>query len=284
VKLHVIETGFFKLDGGAMFGVVPKSLWNKVYPADTQNLCTWSMRCLLIEYPDRLVLIDTGIGNKQSDKFFAHYHLHGPHSLALSLKKTGFSPADVTDVFLTHLHFDHCGGALLFDSSRNVALPAFPNALYYTHPLHWQWATRPNAREKASFLKENILPLSESGQLKFVEGSGEFTPEIFPGFKARIVNGHTEAQMIPYIQFEDKTLIYCADLLPSHAHIPLPWVMGYDTRPLLTLKEKETFLADAADHRHLLFFEHDAYRQTALVSRTERGISLLEAGNLSDFI
>lgn len=285
MKLHVIETGNFKLDGGAMFGVVPKSLWNKVYPADANNMCTWSMRCLLVEYADRLVLIDTGIGDKQSEKFFSYFYLHGEHSLDKSLRTAGFHRNDITDVFLTHLHFDHCGGALQWNSSRDRALPAFPNARYYTHPNHWQWATQPNAREKASFLKENILPLQESGQLQFVQSEGDFTADIFPGFKARIANGHTEAQMIPYIALPGgQTLVYCADLLPSHAHIPLPWVMGYDTRPLLTLKEKEHFLSEAADGNHLLFFEHDAIKEVATVRQSDRGVTLNTAAKLQDFI
>ncbi len=276
MKIYPIHTGNFKLDGGAMFGVVPKSIWSKVNPADENNMCTWAMRCMLVEYENRLVLVDTGIGNKQSDKFFGYYFLHGDHSLEQSLKAYGFSREDITDVFLTHLHFDHCGGAIQWNKDRTGYEPAFPNAEYWTNKRHWHWATEPNAREKASFLKENILPLEESGQLKYihVEQDTRYTPELLPGFKALVVNGHTDAQMLPMIEYQGKTLVFCADLLPSSGHIPLAWVMGYDTRPLLTLDEKAEFLNEAVDNDYVLFFEHDAYNELGTLKKTEKGVRL----------
>lgn len=272
MKLYPIETGNFKLDGGAMFGVVPKSLWQRHYPADSNNMCTWSMRCLLVEEGDRLILIDTGIGNKQSDKFFGHYFLHGDFTLDKSLAQHGFHRKDITDVFLTHLHFDHCGGAIEWNNSKDGYRPAFPNATYWSNKSHWQWAIEPNAREKASFLSENILPIQQSGQLKFIESNGEFTEELIPGFKALLVNGHTEAQMIPHISYKGKTVVFMADLLPSHAHIPLAWVMGYDTRPLLTLNEKESFFNQAVKNYYVLFLEHDAIHESCSVKNTEKGV------------
>lgn len=284
MKIHTVETGLFKLDGGAMFGVVPKSLWQKTYPADSQNMCTWAMRCLLIEYSNRLVLIDTGIGNKQSEKFFSHYFLHGDHSLDKSLAQLGFHRNDITDVFLTHLHFDHCGGAIELDRKTEQYRPAFPNATYWSHADHWQWAIEPNARERASFLKENILPIQESGQLQLLHSKGRFTEEIFPNFKALIVNGHTEAQMIPHLSLNDQTYVFMADLLPSHAHVPLPWVMGYDTRPLLTLNEKETFFTEAIENNYTLIFEHDAIHECGQLKMTEKGARFSTGGRLKDFL
>ncbi|MGB0390022.1 MAG: MBL fold metallo-hydrolase [Salibacteraceae bacterium] len=272
MKLYPVETGNFMLDGGAMFGVVPKSIWSRHYPADSNNMCNWSMRCLLVEEGDRLILIDTGIGNKQSDKFFSYYFLHGDHTLDKSLASHGFNRNDITDVFLTHLHFDHCGGAIEYNSSKNGFRPAFPNATYWSNENHWKWATEPNAREKASFLEENIKPIQESGQLKYLNSNGNFTEELIPGFKALIVNGHTEAQMIPHIEYQGKTLVFMADLLPSHAHIPLAWVMGYDTRPLLTLNEKETFFKSAVNNDYVLFLEHDYIHECCTVKQTEKGI------------
>ena len=283
MKLYSIETGLFKLDGGAMFGVVPKSLWSKRYEPDSNNLCTWAMRCLLVEYSDKLVLVDTGIGNKQSEKFFGHYFLHGDSTLDNSLAKHGFHRDDITDVFLTHLHFDHCGGAIEWNSNKNGYRPAFKNATYWSQEDHWKWATEPNAREKASFLKENILPIQESGQLKFVSSNGDFTEEIFPGFKALLVNGHTEAQMIPHISYNDQTIVFMADLLPSHAHVPLPWVMGYDTRPLLTLSEKEQFFQQAITNDYTLMFEHDAIHERGKLIQTERGPRFDKGFSLSEF-
>lgn len=274
MKLYPIETGNFMLDGGAMFGVVPKSIWSRSYPANSNNMCNWSMRCLLVEEGDRLILVDTGIGNKQLDKFFSYYFLHGDHTLDKSLASHGFNRNDITDVFLTHLHFDHCGGAIEYNSSKNGFRPAFPNATYWSNENHWKWATEPNAREKASFLEENIRPIQESGQLKFLNSNSNFTEELIPGFKALIVNGHTEAQMIPHIQYQGKTLVFMADLLPSHAHIPIAWVMGYDTRPLLTLNEKESFFKTAVNNDYVLFLEHDAIHECCTVKQTEKGVRL----------
>ena len=272
MKLHSIETGNFKLDGGAMFGVVPKSLWQRYYPADANNMCTWAMRCLLVEDGNRLILVDTGIGNKQNDKFFSHFFLHGDFTLDKSLAKLGFHRNDITDAFLTHLHFDHCGGSIEWNDSKDAYRPSFPNATYWSNESHWKWATEPNEREKASFLQENILPIQQSGQLKFIGSKDNFTDELIPGFKALIVNGHTEAQMIPHINYKGKTVVFMADLLPSHAHIPLAWVMGYDTRPLLTLNEKKSFFQEAHENDYTLFLEHDAIHECCSVKQTEKGI------------
>ncbi len=272
MKLHSIETGFFKLDGGAMFGVVPKVLWQKKINPDENNLCTWAMRCLLIEHGERLILIDTGIGDKQSEKFFKHYYLSGDTSLESSLAKKGFRAEDVTDVFLTHLHFDHVGGAVKREGEKLI--PTFPNAKYWSNKSHWEWATNPNPREKASFLSENILPLQESGQLHFIDQNAESS--WIDGIDVLFVNGHTEAQMLPLISYEGKKILYTADLLPSTHHIPLPWVMGYDVRPLETLKEKEHILNQAAAEEWLLFLEHDADTMAAMVEKGERGLQLAE--------
>jgi len=285
MQLHVIDTGFFKLDGGAMFGVVPKTLWSKNHPSDANNLCTWAMRCLLVEDGDRLMLIDNGIGDKQDAKFFGHYDLHGDDTLDGSLKKAGFSRDDVTDVFLTHLHFDHCGGSIVRQGDGFA--PAFKNATFWSNEHHWKWATKPNAREKASFLSENILPIQESGQLKFVNvGRRSAEENVFlhgalPGVDVFMVNGHTDAMMIPLVKYNGRTVAFMADLLPSVHHIPLAWVMAYDTRPLLTLAEKKDFLGMAADENIVLFFEHDATNQCATVERTEKGIRLKETFPLS---
>jgi glyoxylase-like metal-dependent hydrolase (beta-lactamase superfamily II) len=277
MKIHPIETGTFKLDGGAMFGVVPKSLWSKTNPADVNNLCTWSMRCLLIEDGNRLILIDTGIGDKQSEKFFSHYYLADTQTLEQSLNKQGFGLDQITDVFLTHLHFDHCGGAVKRNNDRTGLQTVFPNARYWSTENHWKWATEPNAREKASFLSENILPLQESGQLSFVTRNNNFTTSIFPNIDVLFVDGHTESMMIPHIRYKGKTLVYMADLLPSTGHIPLPYVMGYDTRPLLTLSEKEKFLIQAANEEYVLFLEHDSVNECCTVQHTEKGIRLKES-------
>jgi len=285
MRIYPIETGNFKLDGGAMFGVVPKSLWSKVNLPDENNMCSWAMRCMLVEYSDRLVLIDTGMGDKQSEKFFGFYYLFGEANLRKSIEKLGFGIDQITDVFLTHLHFDHCGGAVNYNSSKERYETAFPNATYWSNELHWDWAVNPNPREKASFLKENILPIKESGQLKFVKREGNWNKEeIFPGFQVLFADGHTESQMIPHITYQDKTIIYMADLLPSAGHIPLPYVMGYDVRPLETLKEKEPLLKDAAKQRHILFFEHDFHQEAAMVHQTEKGIRPERTGRLEDFI
>lgn len=278
MKLHSIETGFFKLDGGAMFGVVPKAIWNKTNPADENNLCTWAMRCLLIEEGDRLILIDTGIGEKQDAKFFSHYYLHGDDTLDKSLAKAGFHRDDVTDVFLTHLHFDHCGGAII--GKGDQLAPAFKNAIYWSNPQHWSWAVIPNAREKASFLKENIIPIQESGQLKFIEAVDgvSFNDNI----KIRFAYGHTDAMMLPQISYKGQTIVYMADLLPSVGHIPLPYVMAYDMFPLKTLDEKAAFLKDAQEKNYILMLEHDAVNECCTLQITEKGIKLKETFKLSE--
>ena len=276
MKIHVIETGLFKLDGGAMFGVVPKTLWQKTNPSDYNNMCTWALRCLLIEDGKRLMLVDTGIGDKQSEKFFSHYHLQGNDSLIGSIRKAGFHEDDITDVMLTHLHFDHCGGAIAWNSQKDGYRPVFKNAIYWSNAAHWQWATEPNAREKASFLAENILPIQESGQLKFVERTGSFSKEVFPNIDLLFVDGHTDSMMIPHIKYKGKTVVFMADLLPSVGHIPLPYVMGYDTRPLITLEEKGTFLHTAATQNFVLFLEHDSVNECCTLQHTEKGVRLAE--------
>ena len=274
MKIHVVNTGYFKLDGGAMFGVVPKSLWTRTNPADENNMCSWALRSLLIEDGKRLILIDTGMGDKQSDKFFSHYYLHGDDSLDKSLNQLGFHRDEITDVFLTHLHFDHCGGAVEWNDQKNGYRPAFKNATYWSTKDHWNWAINPNDREKASFLKENILPIQESGQLKFVEKRGDYSKEVFNNFDVLFVDGHTESMMIPHIRYKNKTLVFMADLLPSVGHIPLPYVMGYDTRPLTTLKEKGIFLNQAMNEKYVLFLEHDANNECCTLKETEKGIRL----------
>ena len=278
MRIYPIETGNFKLDGGAMFGVVPKALWEKTNPADDKNMISMSMRCMLIEDGDRLTLIDTGIGNKQSDKFFGYYYLFGDFSLDTSLAKYGFHRDDITDVFLTHLHFDHCGGAIQWNDLRTGYQPAFKNARFWSNQNHWNWANNPNSREKASFLQENIQPIQESGQLNFVH----LNAKEHVGFDVLFKDGHTEKQMLPKIQYQDKTLVFMADLLPTAGHIPLPYVMGYDTRPLLTLKEKEVFLNEAADKEFFLFLEHDAYNEVITVKHTEKGVRLKESYKFTD--
>ncbi|PBJ11437.1 MBL fold metallo-hydrolase [Flavobacterium sp. ACN6] len=277
MKLYPIESGNFKLDGGAMFGVVPKTIWNKTNPADSNNLIDIAARCLLIEDGNRLILIDTGMGDKQSEKFFGYYSLWGSHSIDKSLAKYGFNRDDITDVFMTHLHFDHCGGSVQWNSDKTGYEPAFKNAKYWTNENHWEWATKPNPREKASFLSENILPMQESGHLNFIkrpESDFGFSEEM--NFGIYYVDGHTEKQMIPHIQYKDKTIVFCADLLATAGHIPLPYVMGYDTRPLLTMPEKSKFLNLAADQNHYLFLEHDAHNQIITVEHTEKGVRLKE--------
>lgn len=276
MKLYSIETELFKLDGGAMFGVVPKSIWNKLNPADENNLCTWAMRCLLIEDGNRLILIDNGLGNKQSEKFFSHYHLHGDATLEKSLAAKGFSKDDITDVILTHLHFDHCGGSVDRDGDKLVT--AFKNATYWSNQEHWNWAVYPNDREKASFLKENILPIQESGQLKFIEGVNNEADEPLgensfnDNISIRFVNGHTQQMMLPQIKYKNKTIVYVADLLPSVYHIPMPYIMGYDMFPLTTLHEKKSFLTEALNNDYILFFEHDPKHECCTLKQTEKGI------------
>ncbi|WP_432222682.1 MBL fold metallo-hydrolase [Flavobacterium sp. TMP13] len=277
MKLYPIEAGNFKLDGGAMFGVVPKTLWSKTNPADSNNLIDIAARCLLIEDGEKLILIDTGMGSKQSDKFFGYYSLWGNHSLDASLSKYGFHRDDITDVFMTHLHFDHCGGSVQWNAARTGYEPAFKNAKFWSNEQHWSWATQPNPREKASFLPENILPMQESGQLNFIKRPvSDFLPQSELGFGIFFADGHTEKQMIPHIQYNDKTIVFCADLLATAGHIPLPYVMGYDTRPLLTLDEKEHFLNAAASNNYYLFLEHDAHNEIITVEQTEKGVRLKE--------
>lgn len=285
MRLYPIETGNFKLDGGAMFGVVPKSLWSRTNPADSNNMIDIAARSLLIEEGDRLILIDTGLGNKQSDKFFSYYYLWGDHSLDNSLKRYGFHRDDITDVFMTHLHFDHCGGSVMRNPKGEGYTPAFKNAVFWSNEEHWKWAVKPNAREKASFLPENILPLEESGQLKFVNTpDGDFSNENDLGFGILFADGHTDKQMIPHIRYKGKTIVFTADLLPTAGHIPLPYVMGYDTRPLLTLDEKDKFLNTAVDNDFYLFLEHDAHNEVCTLKRTEKGIRLNETLKFNDII
>ena len=284
MKLYTINTGNFKLDGGAMFGVVPKSIWQKTNPADSNNLCNWAMRCLLIEEGNKLILVDTGIGNKQDEKFFSHYHLNGDDSLDKSLTAHGFHKNDITDVILTHLHFDHCGGAV--ERNGDKLDTVFKNATYWSNERHWQWAVEPNAREKASFLKDNILPIQQSGQLKFVpvSDSGKRIPfEGLNNLELQFAFGHTDAQMLPVIKYKDQTIIYAADLLPSIGHIPLPYIMAYDMFPLQTLTEKKLFLEDVAANKYIIYLEHDPANECCTLQQTEKGIRVLNTGSLSDF-
>lgn len=282
MKLYPIHTGFFKLDGGAMFGVVPKSIWQKSNTPDENNMCSWALRCLLVEDGTRLILIDNGIGNKQSEKFFSYYYLYGEQSLDKSLAGYGFSRDDITDVFLTHLHFDHCGGSIQWNNDRTGYEPAFRNAMYWSCEKHWKWATEPNDREKASFLKENILPIKESGKLKFVDDSKTFIENVFPDFSVLFVSGHTDSMMIPHINYKGKTVVYIADLIPSVGHIPLPYIMGYDTRPLITLEEKKLFMPKAAAEGYILFFEHDPVNECCTLQQTERDTRLDKVSTIKE--
>mgnify|MGYP003646213002 CR=1 FL=1 len=285
MTIHTIEAGNFKLDGGAMFGVVPKSLWTRTNPADSNNMIDIAARCLLIEDKDRLTLVDTGMGDKQSDKFFSYYFPWGDATLEKSLKSKGFHPEDITDVFLTHLHFDHCGGCIKRGEEENTFEPVFKNATYWSNDDHWKWATQPNAREKASFLKENILPIEESGQLKFIKkGEDDFIQSAEMDFGILFVDGHTDKQMIPHISYKDKTIVFAADLLPTAGHLPLPYVMGFDTRPLLTLGEKEKFLNQAAQEGYYLWLEHDAHNPLITVQQTEKGVRLKEKFTIEEII
>jgi glyoxylase-like metal-dependent hydrolase (beta-lactamase superfamily II) len=279
MKLYSINTGYFKLDGGAMFGVVPKSIWNKLNTADENNMCNWAMRSLLIEDGGKLILIDNGLGDKQDAKFFSHYFLNGDDSLDKSLAKYGFGKDDITDVILTHLHFDHCGGSI--DRVNGKLVPAFKNATYWSNADHWKWATEPNEREKASFLKENILPIQESGQLKFTDIK-ENQPVITENISLKFVNGHTDAMMLPVIKYKDKTIVYTADLLPAVAHIPLPYVMAYDMFPLTTLNEKKSFLNEAVNNNYILFFEHDPKIECCNLQLTGKGIRQKDIFKLDD--
>ena len=277
MNLYSINSGYFKLDGGAMFGVVPKSIWNTINPADENNMCSWALRCLLIEDGNRLILVDNGMGDKQSEKFFSHYYMFGDDTLDKSLAVHGFSRNDITDVFLTHLHFDHCGGSIIREGDKLV--PAFNNAVYWSNARHWKWATEPNDREKASFLKENILPIQESGQLKFIETHQKDFPE---NLMVRQVFGHTDAMMLPQVQYKGRTIVYMADLLPSAGHIPLPYVMAYDMFPLTTLNEKKVFLTEAQQNDFILFFEHDPCIECCTLQLTDKGIRIKDSFKLSE--
>ena len=278
MELFTVDTGFFKLDGGAMFGVVPKSIWSRTNPSDENNLCPWAMRCLLVSDGNRLVLIDTGIGDKQDARFFSHYYLHGDASLTKSLQQLGVHPTDITDVFLTHLHFDHCGGSVKYGSHGQYEL-TFPRATYWTNEDHWNWATVSNPREKASFLEENILPLQEHGVLNYLDLG---TKSLFPGVDFLTMDGHTDKQMLPKMQYKGHTLVFMADLLPSVGHIPLAYVMGYDTRPLLTLQEKQEFLEIAARDQYVLFLEHDSVHECCTVKMTEKGVRVDQTFRLDE--
>jgi len=278
MKLIPILTGNLKLDGGAMFGVVPKVIWSALYPCDENNLCNWAMRCLLVDTGERRILIDCGIGDKQPEKFMKHYYLNGEETLLGSLKEAGYDPEDITDVILTHLHFDHAGGAVRWNDDKTDYIPTFPDAIYWSSKQQWEWATNPNNREKASFLKENILPIQEKGTLKLVDEDSE----LYPGISVRLFNGHTDGQMIPFIRNNGKTVVYMGDLLPSTAHIPLPYVMAYDTRPLITLQEKELFFREAVENDYILFFEHDIRHECCTLQMTEKGVRMKEAFSLAN--
>lgn len=277
MKLYTIHSGNLKLDGGAMFGVVPKTLWNKQYPADENNMIPLAMRLLLVELDDRKILINSGIGNKQSDKFFGHFHLHGDHSIEKSLAEHGFKKEDITDLFHTHLHFDHCGGTIVYDQDQNL-VPDFPNATLWVTKNQWEWANNPNEREAASFLTENIKPMEDSGKLKIIEGD----QEIFPGFKVREFNGHTIGQAIPFLDYNGQTVVFTSDLLAFSNHIKLPWIMSFDIQPLVTLDEKKKFLKEAQENNYVLFFEHDHFVECTRLIKTEKGIKAGEPFRLAD--
>lgn len=279
MEVYPIDTGYFKLDGGAMFGVVPKTIWNKVYPADENNLCTWAMRCLLIIEGNKKILIDTGLGDKQSDKFFSYYQPHGEATLLSSLRKYGCEPHDITDVVLTHLHFDHCGGAVRRNENKSGYLPVFPKANYWTHSQHLAHALSPNPREKASFLTENIQPLLDAGQIYFVDKQAP----VFQSLTFKVVNGHTESMLIPIIDYKGRMLIYGADLFPSSIHLPPNYVMGYDIRPLDTMKERSEMLGFAHEHNAIIVFEHDAIHEACSLKKEESGrITVDETLHLSE--
>ena len=273
MNVYPIEAGNFKLDGGAMFGVVPKSLWTKTNPADADNMIEMSSRCMLVENSGKLILVDTGMGDKQSEKFFKHYKRWGNDNLVKSINSAGFSVDDITDVLLTHLHFDHCGGAVVWDSSKESYDVLFKNANYWSNESHWGWATNPNPREKASFLDENLFPIKESGQLKFINNMSKgfnYCEEL--GLEVLCVDGHTEKQMIPKIKYKGREIVYAADLIPTAGHIPVPYIMGYDVRPLITMIEKTDFLNEAYENEYLLFMEHYPYHQLVSLKKTEKGI------------
>lgn len=278
MNLYTVDTGFFKLDGGAMFGVVPKVIWDRINPADENNLCSWAMRLLLVEDDKRLILVDTGIGDKQDEKFLSYYYLHGTATIDSSLAKHGFHRDDITDVFLTHLHFDHVGGAIAREGDKLV--PAFKNATYWSNAKHWDWALNPNDREKASFLKENILPIKESGQLQFIDVADgvKFSED----FEIKFVSGHTESMMLPLVSYKRRKILYTADLIPSVGHLPIPYVMAYDMFPLTTIGEKKAILGEAIINDYVLFFEHDALNECCTLQQTERGIRVKETFRLNE--
>ena len=279
MKLFTVNAGYFKLDGGAMFGVVPKSIWSKLIPADENNMCSWALRCLLIVADDKVILVDNGMGDKQEEKFFRHYYMHGDDTLDSSLAKVGYSKDDITDVILSHLHFDHCGGSIKREG--DALIPAFKNANFWSNERHWKWATKPNDREKASFLKENILPIKESGRLHFAEVK-DGASIIHSAITLKYAYGHTDAMMLPKIKYKGRTVVFMADLLPSTAHVPLPYIMGYDMFPLTTLLEKKTFLQEAVEKDYVLFFEHDAKHECCTVQMTEKGVRVKETFKLED--
>jgi len=280
MKLHSINTGTFKLDGGAMFGVVPKTLWQKVYPSDENNLCTWALRCLLIENNEQRILIDCGIGNKQDEKFLGHYYIKNNDGFVQTLLHTGFKPDDITDVILTHLHFDHCGGAVKYNEEKTEFVPTFKNATYWLGKQQWDLANNPNSREKASFFKENFIPLLNAGKIEFIEKD----TELFENVSVKIFNGHTAGQVIPFVKYNNKTIVYMADLIPTSAHLPLVWVLSYDTNPLISLSEKEIFLNEAAENNYILFFEHDIINECCTVKKTDKGVRTDKAGLLNEFL
>lgn len=278
MQVYSVDTGYFKLDGGAMFGVVPKVIWNKLNSADENNLCSWAMRCMLVVDGEQRLLIDTGMGNKQSEKFFSHYYPHGEVDLLNSLHQLGFTADDITDVLLTHLHFDHCGGAV--SKTNEQLVPTFPNATYWSSKKHWDWAMHPNSREKASFLKENFVPLQEYGQLKFIEENTSGVSKFSDHIDIMFAHGHTQSMMLPFIRYKGKTICYMADLIPSSVHVPLPYVMGYDMFPMTTLIEKEKFLQTACKEEYILFYEHDPVAECSTVELTEKGYKRKEVFNL----
>ena len=284
MKINPLNTGNFKLDGGAMFGVVPKSIWNKTNPADENNLCNWAMRSLLIEENNRLILIDTGIGDKQDPKFLSHYHITDNAPLEKKLNALGYTSNDISDVILTHLHFDHCGGAVQKTKDNSLLEPTFKNATYWSNEKHWKWATEPNKREKASFLSENILPIEESGQLKHINRLSNSDAHFLNNLDLLFMDGHTESMMLPKIKYKNKTIVFMADLLPSVGHIPLPYIMGYDTRPLLTLDEKENFLIEACNNEYILFFQHDFINECCTLQQTDRGIRVKDVFKLKELV
>lgn len=279
MKIHSIHISNFKLDGGAMFGVVPKVLWHKQYPADEHNLCNWALRCILVDTGDRRILVDNGCGDKQDDKFFGHLYLNGGYGLDGALDRYGYTSEDITDMVLTHLHFDHCGGGVKFNSDKTGFELTFPNANYWVSRQQWEWAMNPNRREAASYLKENMLPMEESGQLFFIEENRE----LYPGFSVRLFNGHTEGQIIPFIRYNNKTIVFTADLIPSTVHIPVPWIMGYDTRPLMVMEEKESFIKEAFENGYILFFEHDIFHECCNLKDTPKGIRAKDTFTLIEY-